>query len=69
MMWQPDMWVYVGPTLTQPLHKIKPGLKPLKDLHERFCKLKDARYLVLRLGDDFVTRCQVEGPLVYFSFG
>jgi hypothetical protein len=31
--------------------------------------LKDARYLVLRLGDDFVTRCQVEGPLVYFSFG
>jgi hypothetical protein len=31
-----------------------------------FYKLRDViYYLVLRLGDDFVTRWQVEGPSVY----
>ena len=58
---------HVGPALTQPPRRIKPELKPPRDvtLHW-FCKLGDALYLVLRLGDDFVTRGQVEGPSVYF---
>jgi hypothetical protein len=60
------MWGPHGSTLTQPPRRIKPGSKPSKNLSERFCKLTDIIYLVLRLGNDFVTRWQVDGPLVFF---
>jgi hypothetical protein len=42
--------VYVGPTLIQLLLRTKLGQN-----HQR-TKLSDILYLVLRLGDDFVTR-------------
>jgi hypothetical protein len=45
-------------------HQPKPDTILSRTLFARFCKLRDALYLVLRSRDEFRTRRKIEGPQV-----
>ncbi|BAD53950.1 hypothetical protein [Oryza sativa Japonica Group] len=67
LTWHTDTWGPRGSHADSAAMSNKTRVKTAEgpNLHW-FCKLGDTLYSVLRLGDDFVTRCQVEGTSVYF---